>query len=263
MPTSIDLFLKSIQKTEEVKTLTKEQEVELGTLIQNKDISEKIRLEAVNTLVIKNVYLVLKLVHKYKRSSFDLEDLVGYGILGLFSAARKYDPKRANRFASYARHWIKESIMKAVREYGDVPKIPVYLVKNLWKVTRVVSKNETISNVDLAKKTSLDEVTVQYLRSLVFKSVQFNPEYTEVDRTTPEQIYAKKEYCEILQEALDTLTKLEQTVLMYVFELNNYPKMTLVAIEAEFGIKNARILKASALAKLRKNKKLHLLCKEY
>jgi len=263
MATSIDLLLKAIQVPGEVKTLTKAQEIKLGTIIQDKTTSEKKKLAAVDTLVIKNIYLVLKLVHKYKRSSFAIEDLVGYGILGLFTAAHKYNPQRANRFASYARHWIKESIMKAVREYSDVPKIPVYLVKNLWCVTRVLSKNENISNADLAKKTSLSEDTVRYLRSLVFKSVQFNPEYTEIDKVTPEKVYAKKEYHMVLQEALASLTELEQLVLMHAFELNNYTKMTLIDIEAEFGIKDARILKASALAKLRKNKKLYLLCKEY
>ncbi len=260
---NIEILLKSIKVPGESKVLTKAEETALGEKIQDPDTSSDERRKAIDLLVIKNIYLVLKLVHKYKRTSFDFEDLVGYGILGLFSAAKKFDPTRAIRFASYARHWIKEAVMKAIREYSGTPKIPVYLVKNLWGVTRVLSKNADISDEKLAAKVELDVPTVMHLRSLLFKTVQFDPEYSGVDTDTPEHQYLLKERGIVFQNVLDEcLTTEEQIVLSYSCELHGCKKMTFAKIEEEFKIKNARKLKASAVQKLGKDPKLILLYQE-
>lgn len=264
MSTNVEFLLRAIHVPGQPKTLTKDEEIKLGNIIQNLNTSEYKRKEAINTLVLRNIYLVLKLVHKYKRTSFDFEDLVGYGIIGLFKAAEKYDSSRSNRFASYARHWIKESVMKAIREYSGVPKIPVYLVKNLWCITRIISKNDGISDEDLAKKSELPIPTVRYLRGLLFKTVQFDPEYTEADNNTPEHSYIERERTHIFQDALTRLlTSDEFIVLSYSCELNGCKKMTFANIEQEFNIKNARKLKVSAIIKLEQDSKLGTLRNDF
>ena len=261
--TNVEILLRTMQAKGDPKTLTKDEEIALGIIIQNPDSSDYAKRESINTLVLRNIYLVLKLVHKYKRTSFDFEDLVGYGILGLFTAARKYDPNRANRFASYARHWIKESVMKAIREYSGTPKIPVYLVKDLWNVTRVLSKNEGVSDDELSKLSGLSTTSVQHLRGLLFKTVQFDPDYTEVDHETPEQVFIEKEHDFVFQDTLSRLlTPDESIVLSYSFELSGCKKMTFANIESEFNIKNARKLKVSAFEKLSKDPKLFILLKD-
>jgi len=260
MPTNIELLLNSINSGDTPKVLTKKEEFTLGTLIQNPDTPEDIKKKSINTLVLRNIYLVLKLVHKYKRTSFDFEDLVGYGILGLFSAANKYDPQRSNRFASYARHWIKESVMKAIREYSGIPKIPVYLVKDLWAVTRIIKNNEDISDEALATQSGLPLASVQYLKSLLFKTVQFDPEYIEISHSTPEQEYISKERDFIFKDTLEkVLTPEESIVLNHFCALNGCKKMTFARIEQHFNIKNARKLKVTAFAKLSKDPNLKLL----
>lgn len=260
MSTNVEILLRSIHVPGQSKTLTKDEEIALGNIIQCSTTSDKARKSAINALVLRNIYLVLKLVHKYKRTSFDFEDLVGYGILGLFSAAKKYDSSRPNRFASYARHWIKESVMKAIREYSGTPKIPVYLVKNLWHVTRVISRNEDITDDALSKEVGLELSTVIHLRSLLFKTVQFDPEYTEIDTNTPEHDCIAKERDCIFQDALTRLlTSDEFIVLSHSCELNGCKKMTFSSIEQEFGIKNARKLKVSAVVKLSQDERLGML----
>ena len=247
----VEVFLNSIKTPGESKVLTKSEEVVLGKKIQDPSTPPAERRKAIDLLVIKNIYLVLKLVHKYKRIAFDFEDLVGYGIIGLFSAAQKYDPTRGIRFASYARHWIKEAVMKAVREYSGVPKIPVYLVKDLWCVTRILSKNDDITDIELAKLSDLDVETVSHLRTLLFKTVQFDPEYIGADMRTPEYQYLQKEKEDIFQTTLATrLTPDEYIVLSHSCELGGCIKMTFAKIEEEFNIRNARKLKASAIQKL-------------
>lgn len=250
---NLDELLKVAQQDKK-KTLSKEEEVKLGEIIQSPTSTEISKQKAIEKLVLKNILLVLKICHGYKRREFDFEDLVGYGILGLFTAARKFDPTRENRFASYARHWIKESVMKAIREYSGMPKIPVYLVKNLWCVTRILAQDGEISNKDLAERAGISEKDVVYLRSLMFKFVQFDAIYVGRSPMTPEDVYALKERDKLIHETLrKVLTEDEFTVLAHTHELCGYTKMTFARIEEELCIKNPRRLKAEALKKLGNN----------
>lgn len=259
---NLDGLLKVIQKDKK-KTLSKEDEVKLGMIIQSPTATKISKQKAIEKLVLKNIFLVLKICHRYKRKEFDFEDLVGYGILGLFTAARKFDPTRKNRFASYARHWIKEAVMKAIREYSGTPKIPVYLVKNLWCVSRILSKNDEISNVDLAKSAGISEKDATYLRSLKFKFIQFDASYVKGSPVTPEDEYALKERDKLIHETLHKiLTENEFTVLAHIHELCGHTKMTFARIENELGIKNPRRLKAEALKKLGNNTTMAGLHKE-
>lgn len=249
---NLDKLLKTVQKDK--KTLSREDEVKLGTIIQSPTSTKISRQKAIESFVLKNIFLVLKICHKYKRKEFDFEDLVGYGILGLFTAAQKFDPTRENRFASYARYWIKDAVMKAIREYSGMPKIPVYLVKNLWCVSRILSKNDEISDEDLAERAGILEKDATYLRSLMFKFIQFDASYIKGSPVTPEDEYALKERDKLIHETLHKiLTKNEFTVLAHTHGLYGYTKMTFVCIENELGIGNPRRLKAEALKKLGNN----------
>ena len=250
---NLDGLLKIAQKDKK-KTLSREEEVKLGMIIQSPTTTEISKQKAVEQFVLKNIFLVLKICHKYKRKEFDFEDLVGYGILGLFTAARKFDSTRGNRFASYARHWIKDAVMKAIREYSGMPKIPVYLVKNLWCVSRILSENDKISDVDLAERAGILEKDATYLRSLMFKFIQFDASYIQGSPMTPEDEYILKERDKLIHKALyKILTKDEFIVLAHTHELCGYTKMTFTQIESELNIKNPRRLKVKALKKLGKD----------
>ena len=259
---NLDDLLKAVQKDKK-KTLSKDDEIKLGTTIQS-PISTKIsKQKAIERLVLKNIFLVLKICHRYKRREFDFEDLAGYGILGLFTAAQKFDPTRKNRFASYARHWIKAAVMKAIREYSGMPKIPVYLVKNLWCVSRILSKDDGISDTDLAERANISEKDATYLRSLMFKFIQFDASYVKGSPVTPEDEYALKERDKLIHDTLHKiLTENEFIVLAHIHELCGYTKMTFACIENELGIKNPRRLKAEALKKLGNNATMLGLYKE-
>lgn len=250
---SVNHLLKTISPKTRLKTLSAKDELRLGTIIQDPKTPVARRQDAINTLVIKNVYLVLKMAPKYNRKEFEFDDIVGYGIVGLFTAARKYDPTTKFRFATYARHWIKESIMKAVREYSGSPKIPVFLVKDLWQVSRALAKNDIVSDDELAKVTKLSVEEAIHFRSLIFKVVQFDPEYVQVeDPVTPEEVYCANERSKILMSQLHSLlTPQEFEVIAHAFGLDGCTRMSLSQIQTDLGIQNARKLKASAFDKLR------------
>ena len=61
------------------------------------------------------VYRVAKKRIRFMPKNIELEDLVAYGVFGLISAAKKFDPSRGFKFVTYAGHKIAGSISDELR----------------------------------------------------------------------------------------------------------------------------------------------------
>jgi RNA polymerase sigma factor (sigma-70 family) len=69
--------------------------------------------------------LVLRAVRDYKQSGIPLDDLVQEGNLGLIRAAQTFDPSvHTARFATYAKFWIRASIVRALASNGSLIQLP-------------------------------------------------------------------------------------------------------------------------------------------
>ena len=55
-------------------------------------------------------------------ANIDLEDLVSSGVIGLMDAIKKYDPRRDNKFKTYAEFRIRGSILDELRAQDWVPR---------------------------------------------------------------------------------------------------------------------------------------------
>ncbi len=66
-------------------------------------------------------------IQKRLPPSFDLDDLVGSGMLGLLDAATKYDQKRQIPFSAYARIRIRGEILETVRRRRYISQTTVEL----------------------------------------------------------------------------------------------------------------------------------------
>jgi RNA polymerase sigma-32 factor len=86
--------------------LSQEEEVELVRSAQAG--SER----SLDRLLSCHFRLVASVARGYKRHGLAFEDLVSEGMLGLVEAARRFDPERGVRFASYATWWIRANIRK-------------------------------------------------------------------------------------------------------------------------------------------------------
>jgi RNA polymerase sigma factor for flagellar operon FliA len=70
-------------------------------------------------MVLKHLPLVRAIavrVHENLPVHVDLDDLVHAGVLGLFDAAQKYNPRKKVVFSSYAKHRIKGAILDSLRQ---------------------------------------------------------------------------------------------------------------------------------------------------
>ena len=98
--------------------LTREQEHELAVRFQ-----ETGDVDAAYKLVASNLRLVVKIAHEYRRTAFQLLDLVQEGNLGLMQAVKKYDPWKGVKLSSYAAWWIRAYIIRFLMENWRMVKL--------------------------------------------------------------------------------------------------------------------------------------------
>ncbi|HEX9052718.1 MAG TPA: RNA polymerase factor sigma-32 [Anaeromyxobacter sp.] len=80
-------------------------------------------LDAAYKLVASNLRLVVKIAHEYRRTAFQLLDLVQEGNMGLMQAVKKYDPWKGVKLSSYAAWWIRAYIIRFVMENWRLVKL--------------------------------------------------------------------------------------------------------------------------------------------
>lgn len=104
---------------EQYQLLTREEEVELATLVKEKQDER-----AAHNLVTSNLRLVVKIAMGYHRYwTENLLDLIQEGNLGLIQAVKKYDPHRGIKFSYYASFWIKAYMLKFIMDNWKLVKI--------------------------------------------------------------------------------------------------------------------------------------------
>jgi RNA polymerase sigma-32 factor len=80
-------------------------------------------VEAAYRLVASNLRLVVKIAHEYRRSAFQLLDLVQEGNMGLMQAVKKYDPWKGVKLSTYAAWWIRAYIIRFVMDNWRLVKL--------------------------------------------------------------------------------------------------------------------------------------------
>jgi len=76
---------------------------------------------ALARLVQTHLGLVIRIAMEFRHSGPSMEDLIQEGNLGLTIAARRFDPTRETRLATYATYWIRACMLEhVVRSHGPV-----------------------------------------------------------------------------------------------------------------------------------------------
>jgi RNA polymerase primary sigma factor len=88
--------------------LTAQQEEELTRSVQNGCPRARQRL------VESNMRLVINIARAYRNKNIPIEDLIQEGAIGLMQAAERFDPSRGFRFSTYATHWVRQAIGRAI-----------------------------------------------------------------------------------------------------------------------------------------------------
>ena len=89
--------------------LTKEEELALMEHLKTNE--EMVR----NTLIERNLRLVVYIARKFENTGIGIEDLISIGTIGLIKAVNSFDPEKKIKLATYASRCIENEILMVLR----------------------------------------------------------------------------------------------------------------------------------------------------
>lgn len=229
--------------------------------------SKKLREEIVK----KYLYLVKFVAGRVAITlppNVDFDDLVSYGILGLFDAIEKYDLSQGNKFETYAVSRIRGSIMDELRRLDWAPRLLRKRARELDKKLNELEEHlgRSASDEELAKSMNISMAELNNLYSelnsttfLSLDEVWQNDEgnkpisrlQTIGDSLIPNQFchVHTEEVKELLADALDGLPEKEKLVVVLYY----YENMTLRDIGKILDVSESRVcqIHTKVITKLR------------
>lgn len=210
--------------------LTPEEEVRLTREAQQGCADSRERLAE------SNMRLVINIAKTYRNKSFPMEDLVQEGAIGLMHAIDRFNPDKGFRFSTYATHWIRQSIGRAVDNKAKAIRLPAHISQALRKIERAKAKLSREQGHEGTLEEIAEElgINVQRLLSVMQSGqemISLDMNVGEHENTTlahllkdehvsdPELEVLQREFLDELREALSELTEREQIVLKYRLKL--------------------------------------------
>jgi RNA polymerase nonessential primary-like sigma factor len=232
--------------------LTAQEEVELSRRSLQGDF------EARQTMIERNLRLVVNIAKHYANRGLTLLDLVEEGNLGLIHALEKFDPERGFRFSTYATWWIRQNIERAIMNQSRTIRLPVHVIKELNIYLRAHRHLETHgvtdpSAEDIANLTSHpveDERRIMQLNERVASldapldvdpTLSLGEAIADDNAHLPEDILQLEEIERHVQEWMAQLNDKQRWVIERRFGLNGLEACTLEDLALELKVTRERV----------------------
>ena len=226
-----------------------------------------------------NLKLVVSIARKFIGRGLSFLDLIQEGNLGLMTAVDKYDVNRGLKFSTYATHWIRQAISRAIADKGRNVRIPVHIYEKIGAYKKAITILETKLNrqptmYEIANEMGLSIPEVTKLHKLQIDTVSMNTligddEDTELENfipaseETPEDIAIAGTIQSQVKKMLEdcNLKQREIEVLMLRFGFNGREPMTLEEVGKQFGITRERVrqIESKTFMKIRRSKHIKVL----
>jgi len=225
--------------------------------------------DAKNKLIECNLKLVVSIAKDYINQGLPFDDLIQEGTFGLIAAIEKYESGYDAKIATYARYWIKQSIVRAIENTAEIIRIPVHTLENIKSLNKANNKllqelGRNPSVEELSKELHFSIGKVLDLQKSMYEIVSIddvNDELESVyekDLDEQESLSLEVQVCNTLlhkgiDDVLCTLTPREEKVLRLRFGLDDGRARMLEEVGKEFNVTRDRIrqIEAKALRKLR------------
>ena len=223
------------------------------------------------SLIMAMLPLVKQVVLKIRKrlpAHVEVDDLVSNGVLGLVDAAAKFNPRKRVKFASYARHRIRGSILDGLRSADPVPRDIRRKHKNLEKHYQALEAKFGRPATDEEMEAGLGVNLAQWQRELNemqsagidcgTRTLSAGPTTPPAscdtallagDGPNPFEIRGRDEQREILSQALSQLGERERQIITLYYRCG----LTMQEIALRMNVDASRVsqLHAAALARLK------------
>ena len=225
------------------------------------------------TLIERNLRLVVSLARHYVHRGLALPDLVEEGNLGLIHALTKFDPERGFRFSTYATWWIRQAIERAVVSQSRTIRLPAHVVKEMNVVLRAMRHLESHAPAE-GREATLDDVAHLLGKSVdeIERLLRYREQPVSLDAplpadgtltvgdsvadesaASPELLLHVSAIERYVGEWLADLTPRQRQVIERRYGLNGHDVVTLDELAGEMGVTRERVrqIQAEAIDKLR------------
>ena len=216
-------------------------------LVQWRNLPEVRQIYA--TLCVDQLWMVARTALMYRCATVDYEDLYQEGCVGLLRAIDLFDVRQGFRFQTYAQHWVRQHIYRAVVESGLV-RIPSHVSERYRRVQHVEAELEQRlgrlpTSVELATELGIKPAIfsrIHHLRQCL--SLEQTPEAYEVAdprfaaNSPPDMRWHVEKLLDKVMAELGTTSRNRDILKMRLDPESHY---TLEEIGEQFGVTRERV----------------------
>jgi RNA polymerase nonessential primary-like sigma factor len=227
--------------------------------------------EARQTMIERNLRLVVNIAKRYLNRGIPLLDLVEEGNLGLIHALEKFEPERGFRFSTYATWWIRQGIEHAIMNQSRTVRLPVHINKELNQIMRARRRIEASAQGSsmAAKIAALLDKSVEEVRAILALNeraisidapLDIDPTLSVGESLADETIeppdlrIQNSEIEALLRCWINALTDKHRLIIRHRYGIEDCDVLTLEELSGQLGITRERVrqIQIEALGQLRK-----------
>jgi len=247
------------------RLLTASEEKSLARRVRSGDSAARTRL------IEANMRLVVNIARSYHSNLIQFEDLVQEGAIGLMTAAERFDPEKGYRFSTYATHWIKQSISRAMDNKSRAIRVPAHINESLRKLEKLRNSSartagEDLDVEELAKLMGMSPAKVSALLRTAMDTISLDTLVGDEENTSlatllddknardPALEVIRAEVKAELKRVMESLNEREQRVMRrrLGFDDEESPVLQDIGIELHLSRERVRQIESQAIKKMRR-----------
>lgn len=241
--------------------LTRKQILSIASILR--DSMNRIR-RVREELVEHNLRLVVWVAKTFRGRGLDFVDLIQEGSMGLLRAIDRFDPAMGTRFSTFATHWVRQGIQRAIAEKARTIRIPLNRIAEAREVvllrSQLASKLErTPTHFEIAAEMKLPPEKLEELLPALrpIDSIDAPLASTNLSAadlladtgTSPLEEAIEGETTHSIQALLERMPERERIILAMRYGIGYQRARTLEEIGTALGLSRERIRQIEQVAR--------------